>query len=107
MEETEVKEEAKLQIHESGLRFFNIPLYSSDGDVLNIRLFESIKPERLEFENNNEYKIRRRFNNNQLKKHLSGYTFWNSKKLGNLTKEKAFKMIEQLTINKNEKDKEI
>ena len=124
-EETEVKqeeakEETKVLVHESGLRYLSIPLTSEKGDTMEIKLFESIKPERLEFENHTEYKIRRRFNNNQTKKHLKGYIFWKSKNnhdlmkgitntsWGSLTKQKAAQMISAM-INKkqNEKSKEV
>jgi len=114
----EVKEKSNVFTHESGLRYLSIPLTSEKGDTMEIKLFESIKPERLEFENYTEYKIRRRFNNTQTKKHLKGYIFWKSKNYndlirgikyssnswGSLTKEKAAQMINAM-INKKQNGK--
>ena len=54
--------------HENGLQYKEIEF--SEGVI--VKLFNTNKPQRLEAENQMEYRIRRRLNNNHLKEFLKG-----------------------------------
>ena len=84
----------------NGVEYFDIPLKAETGEEINIRLFNSLKSERLEFETNYEYKIRRSWNYRNTKSHLKGKLMWNSYKLGSLNKKSAFRELQKY---KNEK----
>ena len=71
-----------VRLHENGIWYKEIPMGALDEPF---KLFNTIKPARLEGENYNEYKIRRMLNNSNEKKTL----FHDSKKLGTYIKNKT------------------
>lgn len=65
---------SEIKVHENGLEYKEIEF--TEG--VTVKLFNTNKPQRLEAENQLEYKIRRKLNNNQLKEFLKGELFYNS-----------------------------
>jgi len=118
-EEVEITEESKEPKENpikilNGVEYFEIPLKASTGETMTLRLFNSQQPERLEFEEHNEYKVRRSWNYKNTKSHLKGKFAWLSKNItdikkknydtswGTLTKEKAAYLLNHLKNNKEE-----
>ena len=71
-----------VRLHENGVWYKEIPMGALEEPF---KLFNTLKPARLEGETYNEYKIRRMLNNSNEKKTL----FHDSKKLGTYIKNKT------------------
>ena len=94
--------ELEFQTHESGTKYYIIPLQAgSTGEKKILRIFQSNSPGRLEFENFDEYYVRRRFSKEEDKKRKRGTVFWHSSQWGSMTPQKAIELIEKLN-NKSE-----
>ena len=77
-----MKKNKKVHIHEeSGLQYYNIKLTAQDNSdhKIKLRLFETTQPQRLEFESQEEYKLRRNYIKRSDKKHKKGHLVWNAK----------------------------
>ena len=105
MEETD-----RIKEHPSGLKYYSINLTSTEDekDTMELRLFESLKNERLKWKNDeetfDEYKIRRKYRKQWEKQKGANKLVWNSRVWGTVTPEKALqvqKLIEEQIKQKN------
>jgi len=97
----EERSEIELQTHESGIKFYIIPLYDKETQEKKIlRVFQTYNAARLEFETRDEYYVRRKLNKEQEKKKKKGVMVWNSSAWGTLTPQKAMQLMEELNQNK-------
>tara|TARA_R100001463_G_scaffold45883_1_gene94361 strand:- start:1851 stop:2171 length:321 start_codon:yes stop_codon:yes gene_type:complete len=105
MEETD-----RIKEHPSGLKYYSINLTATDdsGQTMELRLFESLKNERLKWKDDeetfDEYKIRRRYRKQWEKQKKANTLVWNSSIWGTVTPEKALqvhKLIEEQIKQKN------
>lgn len=107
-EETVVSEqqEAPKEVLEvDGIRYTIIGVNNlDDGSVKNIRLFEHLSAARLEFEEWDEYKVRRMYMEEYYKVKRKGKVAWPSLSFGTLTKERAAQVLQM--INEQQKQKE-
>jgi hypothetical protein len=97
MEETRIKE------HPSGLKYYSIDLTATDdsGETMELRLFESLKNERLKWEDDeetfDEYRIRRKYKQQWEKQKKTNRLVWNSRMWGAITPTKALEVQKLLT----------
>ena len=87
-QEEELKEEpeeegGRLRIHSSGMQYYVIKLWAADSEeTMELRLFESFSPGRLEWdddqETSDEYKIRRNYIRKNEKEYKKGTLVWNA-----------------------------
>jgi hypothetical protein len=106
----ETQEElGKIYTHENGenYKWIEVPEFPEDAPKdtkytveelpkRKIKLFDSIKPQRLEGEDRAEYLIRRHLANQALKARKKGQPFWNSKAWGTLTPQRAMQVVNYL-----------
>lgn len=96
----------KTYTHENGedYKWIEVPYWPEDADKdtqytmeelprKKIKLFDSIKPQRLEDETRHEYVIRRSLVNQALKARKKGEPFWNSARWGTLTPQRAIEVV--------------
>lgn len=108
VKQEEIKEQSLVKVHESGIKYFAIPLKAESGETMELRLFDTFSLSRLEFETRDEFIVRRKMLNNQNKALLKGKFCWYSKNVedlkrgnnktswGTLTPAKARLFLEQL-----------
>lgn len=105
-----MEEEQRIKEHPSGLNYYSIKLTSTEDkkDTMELRLFESMKNERLKWtddeETFDEYKIRRKYRKQWEKQKKANKLVWNSSSWGTMTPTKALevqKLIEEQIQNQN------
>jgi hypothetical protein len=105
-----MEEEQRIKEHPSGLNYYSINLTSTEDekDTMELRLFESMKNERLKWSDDeetfDEYKIRRKYRKQWEKEKRSNKLVWNSRNWGTMTPTKALevqKLIEEQIQNQN------
>ena len=80
-------------IHEeSGLTYYEVAMSDDLEQKVVHRLFESNKPSRLEFETQDEYRIRRLMNKRRDKNIKAGHQVWNTSRFGTRTPERALEV---------------
>lgn len=100
-EDTVEKPEIEFQTHSSGTKYYIIPLTNQETkEKVELRIFQSYNPGRLEFETRDEYVVRRKFQQHADKQKKKGLLFWDSR-LGPMTPKNALNFLE--TIDKKSK----
>ena len=98
------EENKEVNIHSSGLHYYNIKLTNDDAEEYNLRLFESISSGRLKFqqdqETHDEYAVRKKYIKKIEKKRKGGTLVWNSS-WGPKTIENALKVQAQIKNEQN------
>jgi hypothetical protein len=121
LDSKEVNDEKEEQVlgeiykHENGqdYKWIEIPYWPEDAPkdaqftreelpIKKIKLFDSIKPERLEGETRHEYVVRRALTNQALKARKKGQPFWNSAAWGSLTPQRAMEVMNYIKEQQNQ-----
>lgn len=93
-----MEEETRIKEHPSGLKYYEIKLDATDGSdkTMVIRLFESLKNERLKWSDDeetfDEYKIRRKYRKQWEKEKKANKLAWDSRNWGTMTPNKALQV---------------
>jgi hypothetical protein len=100
------KSNSKVETHkESGLDYYKIKLVGEGEDALYLRLFESTKPHRLKWENDeethDEYLVRRKYMKQLEKNRKKGVKVWDSAKWGIINQMNALRVQSELQAGKN------